>query len=209
MTSRHRRLSAALAALLAGLLAGCASRPAGPIWPPLDDPALQAYAQQLACRLVTRCDDYPVQVIDLPEPQAEALPDGRIVIRLGLLLAVQEEAELAFVLAHEIAHRQRGHRAPRTLAARLPLELEADAVALATLRRLGYPEDAGSRLISRLKPAENLSDRHRIARQQIEVRLAALPTPADREAWLPEVLDRMLRAYRVDPVVPDTGAPRE
>jgi hypothetical protein len=188
-------LARILAALSAVALAACATTPSGPIWVPLEDPALQAYAQDLVCRIAPRCADHPVLLVDLPEPQAEALPDGRIAVRKGLLLAVQEEAELVFVLAHEIAHRRLGHRAPATLEARLPLELEADAAALQTLRRLGYPADAGSRLIMRIRPERIDSERHRIALEQIEARIAALPAVSQRPAR-PGPLDELLQKHR-------------
>jgi predicted Zn-dependent protease len=189
------QLAPALLALSVLALGACASTPSGPIWVPLEDPELQVYAQALVCRIAPRCADHPVLLVDMPEPQAEALPDGRIAVRKGLLLAVEEEAELVFVLAHEIAHRQLGHRAPRTLEARLPLELEADAVALRTLGRLGYPPDAGSRLITRIRPERIDNKRHRIALEQIDARLAALPAPSSRAAQ-PGPLDDLLRRHR-------------
>lgn len=43
-------------------------------------------------------------VIDSPEVNAMALPNGAVYVNSGLLLAIENEAELAGVLAHEIAH---------------------------------------------------------------------------------------------------------
>jgi predicted Zn-dependent protease len=197
----RQHLGRALLVLSTAALGACASTPAGPIWAPLEDPALQAYAQDLVCRIAPRCTDHPVLLVDMPEAQAEALPDGRIALRKGLLLAVEEEAELVFVLAHEIAHRQLGHRAPRTLEARLPLELQADAVALRTLVRLGYPPDAGTRLITRIRPERIDSERHRIALEQIEARVSALPAPSSRAAQSGP-LDDLLRRHRNVPQRP-------
>ena len=197
MVQRAFRLpSQALRLLLAAAVGGCASTPAGPIWTPLEDPPLQAYAQALACRVAPRCGEHPVLLVDLPGTQAEALPDGRIAIRRGMLLALEEEAELAFVIAHEIAHRRLGHRAPQSLQARLPLELAADAHALEQLRRLGYPDDAPARLIERIRPSRADDERHRIAHQQIDARLAALPPATGREAAASAEFEGLLQRYR-------------
>jgi predicted Zn-dependent protease len=180
------------------LAAGCAGRPALEQWPELHDPPLQAHVQDLVCRLVTGpCAAFPVLLVDRRETQAEVLPDGRVALRLGLLMAVKEEAELVFVLAHEIAHRQLGHRAPRDFRDRLPLELAADAVALEALGRLGYPEDAGHRLIARLTPAMlQAPEQEHMAQAQIEARLAALPRGSDRQPAADARLQMLLRAHR-------------
>lgn len=43
-------------------------------------------------------------VVEDPEINAEALPDGTVLVNTGLLGAAENEAQLAFVLSHEIAH---------------------------------------------------------------------------------------------------------
>ena len=43
-------------------------------------------------------------VVEDPEINAASLPDGTLLINTGLLGAVQNEAQLAFVLSHEMAH---------------------------------------------------------------------------------------------------------
>ncbi len=52
---------------------------------------------------------YRFLVLPLEEPRATASPSGTVMISTGFLRKLQSEEELAAVLAHEIAHVQRGH----------------------------------------------------------------------------------------------------
>ncbi len=53
---------------------------------------------------------FDVGVIEEPDPNALALPGGRILVTRGLLLNARSENELAFVLGHELGHfRNRDH----------------------------------------------------------------------------------------------------
>ena len=78
------------------------------------DPKLTDYVQSVAQRLVQVSDrklDYEFQVINDSTPNAWALPGGKIAIHRGLLLELNNEAELAAVLAHEIIHAAARHSA--------------------------------------------------------------------------------------------------
>jgi predicted Zn-dependent protease len=72
------------------------------------DPALLAYVQQVGARLVKlspRQDvSYTFLVVDIPAPNAFALPNGNIYVSRGLLALAATEDELAGTLAHELAH---------------------------------------------------------------------------------------------------------
>jgi len=75
-----------------------------------EDAALQAYVQQVMNKL------YPeyrgairVQVADSPSLNAFALPNGSIYINTGLLARLDNEAQMATVLAHEGVHFTRKH----------------------------------------------------------------------------------------------------
>lgn len=48
--------------------------------------------------------EYQLLVLDQEEPNAFAFPGGTIGVSAGLLLAVEGDIELAFVLAHELGH---------------------------------------------------------------------------------------------------------
>ncbi len=52
---------------------------------------------------------YRFLVLPLEEPRATASPSGTVMISTGFLRKLQSEEELAAVLAHEVAHVQRGH----------------------------------------------------------------------------------------------------
>ncbi|MBN1209325.1 MAG: M48 family metalloprotease [Myxococcaceae bacterium] len=54
-------------------------------------------------------EGYRFLVLPLGEPRASGGPGGTVMISTGFLLGLESEEELAAVLAHEVAHVQRGH----------------------------------------------------------------------------------------------------
>ncbi len=82
-----------------------------------DDPALQRYVESLG-RLVQSVSEEPAPpysfvILDSPVVNAFALPGGYIHLSRGLLALANDEAELAGVIAHEIAHVTARHAAER------------------------------------------------------------------------------------------------
>lgn len=74
------------------------------------DPALNAYAKGVVCKLAPEyCDELRVYILTRPFFNASAAPNGYMEVNSGLLLRVQDESELAFVLGHEISHFARSH----------------------------------------------------------------------------------------------------
>ena len=74
---------------------------------PYPDPRVQAYVNDLVQHLVRNSDahiPFTVKVIDSDEVNAFALPGGFLYVNTGLILEAESEAELAGLLAHEIAH---------------------------------------------------------------------------------------------------------
>ena len=73
----------------------------------LSDPMISEYVNRIGQNIVRNSDakvPFTIKVIDSDEINAFALPGGFLYVNSGLLLAAQEEAELAGVMAHEIAH---------------------------------------------------------------------------------------------------------
>lgn len=71
------------------------------------DPVVTRYIEDLGQRLVRNSDaktQFTIKVVDSDEINAFALPGGYFYVNTGLILAAQNEAELAGVMAHEIAH---------------------------------------------------------------------------------------------------------
>lgn len=85
-----------------------------------DDPELQAYVDRVGQRLVASSDTpeakFTFTVIDSPDINAFATPGGFIYINRGLLAYLDNEAELAGVLGHEIGHVTARHHARRQTA---------------------------------------------------------------------------------------------
>jgi hypothetical protein len=78
------------------------------------DPTLQEYVTRVGMRvapdrLKQTEGALAFYVVNHDEPNAFALPDGTIVVHSGLLDVLANEAQLAFVLGHEIAHVAHGH----------------------------------------------------------------------------------------------------
>jgi len=72
------------------------------------DPDLEAYVNQVGLRVARASHrphlPYTFKVVDDSTPNAFALPGGSIAISRGLLTGLQNEAQLASVLGHEIGH---------------------------------------------------------------------------------------------------------
>lgn len=73
----------------------------------LRDPVVTEYVNRVGQNLVRNSDakvPFTIKVVDSDEVNAFALPGGFLYVNSGLILAAQDEAELAGVMAHEIAH---------------------------------------------------------------------------------------------------------
>ena len=85
-----------------------------------DDPELQAYIDRVGQRLVANSDMpdkvFTFSVLDSPDINAFATPGGFIYINRGLLAYLDNEAELAGVLSHEIGHVTGRHHSRRKTA---------------------------------------------------------------------------------------------
>ncbi len=78
------------------------------------DEALQAYVREVACRVAgDYCNDIRVYVVERAGFNASMAPNGFMTVWTGLLLRVENEAQLAAVLGHEVAHYQRRHTIER------------------------------------------------------------------------------------------------
>ncbi len=115
----------------------------------------------------------PETFSDLPEkirlvqanlPNASINRYGLITLTSALFDVVTSEDELAFVLAHEIAHWQLGH--PRGALAAEPAseELAADRGALTLLAGAGYDLSSGPRVLRNIAISYDLNSQERIQR---------------------------------------------
>lgn len=73
----------------------------------VEDPIITEYVNRVGQNVVLHSDakiPFTIKVIDSDEVNAFALPGGFFFVNKGLILAADSEAELAGVMAHEIAH---------------------------------------------------------------------------------------------------------
>ncbi len=73
----------------------------------ITDPVITEYVNRVGQNIVKNSDckvPFTIKVIDSDEINAMALPGGFFYVNSGLILNADEEAELAGVMAHEIAH---------------------------------------------------------------------------------------------------------
>jgi len=73
----------------------------------VDDPIIAEYVNRVGQNLVRNSDakvPFTIKVIDAEEINAFALPGGFFFVNTGILLNADNEAEMAGVMAHEIAH---------------------------------------------------------------------------------------------------------
>lgn len=88
---------------------------------PVADEALTSYVQALGARIASHSPrkdiEYTFQVLDSEESSAFALPAGYVYVTRGLLTLLDDESELAGVLAHQVAHAAARHASNTTLGA--------------------------------------------------------------------------------------------
>ena len=174
----------------------------------------QAYLDRIARQVASRSEGAPenvrVVVIAASEHRTLALPSGTLLVSSGTLAFLEDEAELAFVLGHEIAHAASGDAAVRlsrlgfratssggdregaawadaacdlgALGYGRRRERDADARALLAMLALDYDPTASSRYLDRLEAGIDSGDR-----ALAEVALAH-PSPADRKRKLAKLL---------------------
>src|SRR5215471_1028930 len=83
----------------------------------VQDPVVTEYVNRIGQNLVRNSDarfPFIIKVVEADDINAMALPGGFLYVNSGLILAADDEAELAGVMAHEIAHATLRH-ATRTM----------------------------------------------------------------------------------------------
>ena len=73
----------------------------------LKDPVICEYVNRLGQTLIHNSDakiPFTIKVVDSDEVNAFSLPGGFLYVNVGVILAAQNEAELAAVMSHEISH---------------------------------------------------------------------------------------------------------
>lgn len=144
----------------------------------LRDPELERFLDRRLAAVGAGGSTAVSVVLRPPGLRAQWREPGVVLVWADLLLRVIDDAELAFVLAHEVGHSRLGHAevpaATATAADRLTIEREADRWARARIVAMGYRADAGETLLAALS-AELADDPARATvRSTIEARLSAL-----------------------------------
>jgi predicted Zn-dependent protease len=74
------------------------------------DATLNAYLRDVACRVAgSYCGDIRLYIMNRPYFNASMFPNGYMEVWSGLLLRAEDEAQLAFVLGHEVGHYSERH----------------------------------------------------------------------------------------------------
>jgi predicted Zn-dependent protease len=74
------------------------------------DDTLNAYVKKVVCDLAgPQCASIRVYLVDAPMFNAACYPNGMMTVYTGLLLRTENEAQLAFVLGHELTHYLKRH----------------------------------------------------------------------------------------------------
>lgn len=201
-------------------------RALGRAWSFVGDPRLSTYLNRIARLVAARIPGAPerprVAIFDDRHVRTLALPSGTILLSVGTLAFLADEAELVFVLGHELAHIASGDAAARlvwlglqsvalegeddgsdgwVLAAQDLIRLghgrrresEADRKAFEALLELGYEPESVRTLLSRIGEAVG-----RGSTRVVEL-AAAHPTATERT----RALDRTLAEW-----LPTDDAPK-
>jgi hypothetical protein len=159
----------------------------------VDDPALRAYVRGIIARLVRGSTLREPPDVALGWSPEVKVVGGRIQIGVGVIVRFDSEAELAGVLAHEIAHLEARGDASWRVPEKLDEESVADERAVTLLARAGYPPAAFATGLARLPGTDEGDPDHLPIAERIQrarVLAAQLPTGGDdRRAALLAAID--------------------
>jgi beta-barrel assembly-enhancing protease len=137
----------------------------------VNDPTLNAYVNAIGRRLTASQEardsgfTFTFEVVADPGINAYALPGGPMFINTGLLKAVDNEAQLAGAMAHEMSHvilRHGTNQASKANMIQLPLALAAQATdngsLMGELAQLGFNLGASSVLLKFSRTDESQAD---------------------------------------------------
>ena len=190
----------------------------------VSDPVITEYVNRIGQSVARNSDaqgPFIIKVIDSSRVNAFSLPGGFLYVNSGLILAVDNEAELAAVMSHEIAHVAACHAAQEavreelTNAASMPLifrlafrhvtantnyltptrsfESEADFLGVQYLYKAGYDPRAMASLFEKIKENEGPGGRAKV--------LELHPQMDERIKTTREEIDELLppgKEYKLD-----------
>jgi beta-barrel assembly-enhancing protease len=114
----------------------------------INDPVISEYVNRVGQNIVRNSDSqvpFTIKVIDSDDVNAFALPGGFFYVNSGLILAADNEAELAGVMAHEIGHVAACHSARQNTRANWA-EIMSVPLVFATRGAAGYGAYEGAGL---------------------------------------------------------------
>lgn len=166
-----------------------------------DDPEISNYLQTLGQRLVAHSDDpgmpFHFFVVNDPTINAFAVPGGYVGVHTGLILATENEAELASVLAHEISHITQRH-IPRMLAEDQRTTLPAMAAILAAVLLAGHGGDAAVALTSATLAQKGISFTRSAEEEADRIGIRLLADSGFDPRAMPAFFERMQQMNRVN-----------
>jgi predicted Zn-dependent protease len=119
--------TASAAASRPGPLPPDIERLVGPLY---DSPTLQGLVDEVGQRLVSAsgiAGSYRFYVLDQPVANAHAVSTGYVFVTRGLLALIDDDAELAAAVSHELGHVTQRHAAQRERARKGVMEAAVDA----------------------------------------------------------------------------------
>lgn len=147
-------------------------------------PFITSYFAEIRARLATRSKlkDGPTIVFASNTPFAYSVGNGVVVLSTRLLRSLSNEAELAFIIAHELGHDVLHHedRDEETY----KLEEEADSFAVGAMALAGYDPRASLSALTNTHRYEISSDQQ-TTHPSLEARLAELSLQIHRSGWQP------------------------
>lgn len=161
---------------------------------------IRSYLSYLEARLAKAAErggvlstaNFSFKLLDTLEPVAFSPGGGVLLFSRGLLLNLSNEAELAFVLAHELAHQTLGHTQLLAQSKGEPaapdlqkLELAADHQALGITALAGYDPHFAVNAVLHAYRAAGIGDTPSSSHPDLQTRINTIRAAIDQAQWQP------------------------